>query len=212
MEDLSSSIDRAVTENKPITLTGDYNFDCLIEKERQYLDTILTPYGLEVIHRNEATHIQGELMSSIDYIITDHEKSSDFNSNVADTPLRTSKNKGIGHFATTLVTNFEMKKAKSVTQKKVYDKSTYDKEKFQHLIQTSDWGYSYAQTCAEGMFFVFVNIFDSALQMCIRKKIVFFRNDKSCLTIYQKWVKKKTKTMYNDIKINAEPIQSFYLD
>ena len=122
LEDLSSSIDRAVTENKPITLTGDYNFDCLIEKERQYLDTILTPYGLEVIHRNEATHIQGELMSSIDYIITDHEKSSDFNSNVADTPLRTSKNKGIGHFATTLVTNFEMKKAKSVTQKKVYDK------------------------------------------------------------------------------------------
>ena len=62
------------------------------------------------------------------------------------------------------------------------------------------------------MFFVFVNIFDSALQMCIRKKIVFFRNDKSCLTIYQKWVKKKNKTMYNDIKINAEPIQSFYLD
>ena len=68
-------------------------------------------------------------MSLIDYIITDHEKSSDFKSNVADTPLRTSKNKEIGHFAFTLVTNFEMKKAKRVTQKLIYDRSTYDKEK-----------------------------------------------------------------------------------
>ena len=79
-------------------------------------------------------------------------KSSDLKSNVADTPLRTSKNKEIGHFATTLVTYFEMKKVKSVTQKEIYDRSTYDEEKFQHLIQTSDWGYFYAQTCAKGMF------------------------------------------------------------
>ena len=57
-------------------------------------------------------------MSLIDYIISDYEKSSDFKLNVADTLLRTSKNKEIGHFATTLVTNFEMKKVKSVTQKK----------------------------------------------------------------------------------------------
>ena len=65
-----------------------------------------------------------------------------------------------------------------------------DKEKFQQLIQTSDWGYFYAQTCAEGMFSVFVNIIDSALQKCFRKKSVFIRNYKSCLTIYKKWVKK----------------------
>ena len=135
----------------------------------------------------------------IDYIITDHEKTSDFKSNLAETPLRISKNKEIGHFATTLVTNFEMKKAKSVTQKEIYDRSTYDKEKFQHLIQTSDWGYFYAQTCAEGMFSVFVNIIDSALPKCIRKKIVSIRNDKCWLTVYKHLVKKKTKTMYNDI-------------
>ena len=66
LEDLSSSIDRAVTENKSITLMGDYNIDYLIEKERQYLETILRPYGLEVINRDEATHIQGKSMSLID--------------------------------------------------------------------------------------------------------------------------------------------------
>ena len=50
LENRSSSIDRAVTENKPIALIGDYNIDYLIEKERQYLlDPMLTPYGLEVI-------------------------------------------------------------------------------------------------------------------------------------------------------------------
>ena len=52
--------------------------------------------------------------------------SSDFKSNVADTPLRTCKNKKIGHLASTLVTNFEMKKVKSVTQKEIYDRSTYE--------------------------------------------------------------------------------------
>ena len=52
---------------------GDYKIHYLIEKERQYLDTILTPCGLEVINRDEATHIQVKSMSLIEYIITDHE-------------------------------------------------------------------------------------------------------------------------------------------
>ena len=45
LEQLSLSIDFAVTENKPITLLGDYNIDYLNERERQDLETVILPYA-----------------------------------------------------------------------------------------------------------------------------------------------------------------------
>ena len=40
LEELSTSIDYAVVENKPITLMGDYNINYLNPTEKQYLDTL----------------------------------------------------------------------------------------------------------------------------------------------------------------------------
>ena len=51
LEGLSTSIDYAVVENKPLTLIGDYNINYLNRKERNCLDTILTPYDLHVLNR-----------------------------------------------------------------------------------------------------------------------------------------------------------------
>ena len=43
LKEISTSIDHAITENKPITLMGDYNLDYLNKKEKETLDTIMVP-------------------------------------------------------------------------------------------------------------------------------------------------------------------------
>ena len=43
LEQLSTSIDHAITENKPITLLGDYNIDYLSNNERECLDSVMVP-------------------------------------------------------------------------------------------------------------------------------------------------------------------------
>ena len=45
-------------ENKPITLMGDYNIDYLNWKEKQCLDSITVPYGLNVINSQHPTRIR----------------------------------------------------------------------------------------------------------------------------------------------------------
>ena len=71
LEGLSTSIDCAVVENKPLTLMGEYNINYLNRKERNCLDTILTPYDLHVLNRTEPTRSKRASESLIDYIITD---------------------------------------------------------------------------------------------------------------------------------------------
>ena len=59
---------------------------------------------------------------------------------------------------------------------------------FQHTVAHSDWG----NFCVEGMFTAFKNIIETALKKSVPKKKVFTRNDKSDITIPQKW-KNKTQ-------------------
>ena len=71
IEELSTSIDYAITENKPINLMGDYNLDCLNKKEKECLDTLMVPYGRNIKNINIPTRISGNCKSLLDYIITD---------------------------------------------------------------------------------------------------------------------------------------------
>ena len=71
LEELSTSIDYAITENKPMTLMGDFNIDYLKIQEKQYLDTITVPYGLNIVNTEIPTRVRGKSKSFLDYIITD---------------------------------------------------------------------------------------------------------------------------------------------
>ena len=124
LEQLSLSIDFAVTENKPITLLGDYNIDYLNERERQDLETVILPYGLRINNTDEPTRVRGNSKSLIDYIITDHLQAETFRAHVSDTPLRTGNKKRIDHFATSLITNIDCKPTCKVFRKTIYDKQT----------------------------------------------------------------------------------------
>ena len=205
LEQLSQSIDSAITENKPITLMGDYNIDYMNEREMQDLETVIIPYGFKINNIDQPTRVRGNSKSLIDYIISDHFQSESFNAYVSDTPLRTANKQQIDHFATSLITNIDCKSTSKVFKKTIFNKQTYQREKFQNILQASDWGYFYSQNCAEGMFSVFVNFLENALEKSISKRKVFIRNDKNNLTIYQKLMKTEKKQNFDRILEHSDP-------
>ena len=117
LKELSTSIDHAMTENKPITLLGDYKIDYLNNNVRECLDSIMVPYGLEFLNTAVPTRIRGNSQSLTDYILTDHSKAKNFVTFISDTPFRTTKNKEIDHRATSIVTEIEVREPPMVSQK-----------------------------------------------------------------------------------------------
>ena len=170
LEELSTSIDYAITEKKPLVLMGDYNIDYFDKRERECLETILTLYGLNVMNKDHATRVQNQSRTLIDYIITDHLKSENFETFVSDSVFRTSKNKSIDHRATSVVSNLQIEKRCNVTIKEVFDKSNYKRDEFCQEIQRSDWCRFYRQKSAEKMFYVFNDILKNAMRKCVLRK------------------------------------------
>ena len=54
-----------------MTLMGDYNRAYLNNKDKQNLDTITVPYGLNIVNKEIPTRVRGKSKSLLDYIITD---------------------------------------------------------------------------------------------------------------------------------------------
>ena len=68
----------------------------------------------------------------------------------------------------------------------------------------------YNQDCGEVMFTIFCDIIEKALHKCTRKKTVFIRNDKSVLTIHNKWVTTQTRNIYSKICPKMNPNDPAY--
>ena len=112
LEELSTSIDYAITENKPRTLMGDYNLDYLNKKE-QSLDTIMVPSGMNITN-NIPTRISGNCKSLLDYIVTDYSIETKL---YIRYPSRNNPGKMSDHFATSIITEIKMRKPPNVTIK-----------------------------------------------------------------------------------------------
>ena len=211
LEELSTSIDYAIVENKPITLMGDYNINYLNPTEKQSLDTITVPYGFRILNTSSPTRIQNNSKSLIDYIITDLQSNENFETMVCDTPLRTRKNTDIDHLATVCITDIQMKSKSKAFIKEIFDKSNYNKDTLCDVISRSNWGNFYNQSCPEGMFTIFTQILEDAIKQCVPKKRVFIRNDKSSLTIHENWVSQETKKLYRKLDRSMHPTDQTYL-
>ena len=61
------------------------------------------------------------------------------------------------------------------------------------------------------MFSVFMTILENALRKSIKKK-VFIRNDKSDITINQKWISSQTKRLYINLSEQMQPNDNKYHD
>ena len=94
--------------------------------------------------------------------------------------------------------------------KEIYDKSNYKAEKLGEIIRNSDWTKVNKQNCAERMYTCFKLTIENAIRKCVPKEKVFIRNDKSNLTIYEKWVTAKTKAAYRKINTTANPYNINY--
>ena len=117
MEEFSTSIDYAITENKPLVLMGDYVINCLNKDELEFLETIMIPYGLNVMNEELPTRVVGTSKTLNDYNFTDHLKAETFETHVSDTPFCTSKNKPIDHRATSIISDFQINTKKKVIGK-----------------------------------------------------------------------------------------------
>ena len=59
------------------------------------------------------------------------------------------------------------------------------------------------------MFTAFVNIIETAFKKSVPKKKLFIRNDKSDITIHQKW-KDKTRKLYREMNRRMKPKDDRY--
>ena len=143
LDELSTSIDYAVVENKPITLMGDYNINYLNPTEKQCLDTITVPYGSRRLNTSSPTS------PLIDYIITDLQSTENFETMVCETPLRTRKNTNIDHLATVCITDIRMKSKSKAFLKEIFDKSNYNKDTLCDVIGRSNWRNFHNQSCPQ---------------------------------------------------------------
>ena len=164
LEDLSTSIDFAKIENKPITLMGHYNLNYRNEKERQFLETVAITYGLRFLNTEFSARVQCKSMTLIDYNITVLPQTEKFQAFFSDALLRTLHGKQIGHSATSLIATITIQHCSKYMIKKVFDITNYIVQMFQQMINNSCWGDFYKQDCAKGMFTIFSKIIERALK------------------------------------------------
>ena len=113
------------------------------------------------------TRVVGTSKHLIDYIITVHLKAETY---VSDTPFRKSKNKLLGHRATTIFSDFQINTAKKGIGKKIFDKKNYRKNLLCRDLESSDWSKFYRQNSAEYRFSVLSNIFEKPLERSVTKE------------------------------------------
>ena len=116
LKDLAKSIDHAQSFNSKLILLGDYNLNYLNEDDKQFSDTIIIPYNLDVT--NELTPTNSKAL--IDYIINDLSIKDLKNNSIVFTPPIKSDNQ-----ATAFITELKLNNNVRPIKRKIYDKSKY---------------------------------------------------------------------------------------
>ena len=144
LQQLATNIDNAIVKGHNVILMGDYNINYLNSREKEKLDSILLPYHLEIQNKTEATRIckAGKTATSIDYFISDIYVHKTI---VCDTTILSD------HFSLCTMLKEETNPLKLVEKKKIYDRSTYNKEKFLDDLKKANWSVIYQQNNANKM-------------------------------------------------------------
>ena len=159
---------------------SDYNINYLNSREKK-LDSISLPCHLEIQNKTEATRIckAGKTATLIAYFISDIYVKKTI---VCDTPILSD------HYALCTILQEEANPLKLVGKKKIYDRNTYNKEKFLDDLKKADWSVIYQQNNANEMLKFFSKIFTRVLQKHAPLKNVLIRNDKSSFARSQTWL------------------------
>ena len=175
LEELALSLDNAVTENKTITIMGDFNINYLNHTERNCLDSVISPYGLRYVNKTEPTrHCNNPTI--IDYIITDlHIKSS----YVVDVNFNTD------HFAiAAFAGNFKNTHAKQKIQ--IHDKRNYSRKEFLNSLTQINWRIIDQQCSLQQKWSTFENLICLVVQKHAPLRNIFCKTKTIDLKPYEK--------------------------
>ena len=178
LEQLATNIDNAIVKGHNIILMRAYNINYLNSKEKEKLDSILVPYHLEIQNKTEATGIckARKTATLIDYFISDIYVKKTI---VCDAPILSDP------FALCTIMKKETNPLKLVEKKKIYDRDTYNKEKFLDDLKKANWSVIYQQNNANEMLKSYTKFLTRVLQKHVPLRNVFIRNDKSCLLVHK---------------------------
>ena len=70
IDELSYNLDYALGQSNTVHVQGHFNLNCLKENEKNKLETVMTPYGLQIVDVPEPTRLAQISESHIDYIFT----------------------------------------------------------------------------------------------------------------------------------------------
>ena len=179
LENLATSIDSIVGSFDSIILMGDYNIDYLNKNERNCLDTIIVPYGLNVCSAKDETRIHKSSKTHIDYIITDEQNFE--NSFVFETHFKTD------HLASLFISN--SKNLKQKPQKIItFNKRNYNSKNFRETLINQPWHNLYS-SCPNiiqkfQMLIFFITI---SLEQHAPREIKYIRNRRPMCSTESKW-------------------------
>ena len=157
-DELAINIDNVVSRNETIVLVGGLKYHYFEDVEKQRLETILTPYGLEVQNKEIPTRISRNTFtrSLIDYMIADN-----FTVNstiVIDNAVFSD------HFAVLGFSKYKKISKQLSTIKTFFDKKDYEAEQFRLTLYSSNWDKLYQTSDIDAMFNLFTNTFVQGLE------------------------------------------------
>ena len=188
LEKLVLRIDLAMAEGKSVILAGDYNLKYFAKRDRNLLQSVISPYDLKPSNIDTATRMTNYSLTLIDYIITDDYETGI----VADTVLKTD------HFATLTVLKSVMLIPKTA-KKNFFNKKNYSAIAFQNFFQNSDWRHFYGAMTGDMRLIEFQRIIERALALHAQIKACYVKKEKPKFLPGEKWLCEKTKRQFSGI-------------
>ena len=176
---LAENIDSAVGSSDALVLMGDYNIDYLNKNERNSLDTVLVPYGLNVCSPNDETRIGNSSKTHIDYILTDDKDTN--SSFVFETHFKTD------HLASLLISNYRNEKPKP--HKLIsFNKKNYNPANFRNTLHNQPWHELYS-SCLDVIqkFQLLIRFITDSIEQHAPRELKYIRNKKHTLSVESKW-------------------------
>ena len=176
LESLNMAIDRCKTENKNITIMGDFNITYLAPTEQMNTNSVLTPYNLHPANTKQPTRIS-RTTSPLLYIINDKLINSQY---ITDNLLSSYH---LGQFA---ILDDVLTMKHTVKIKVTYDKKHYNVSQFNHDLIRADCNQIFSTKTVNQQLNI-SRIFCKILQKHAPGKTAFVRNTTNFETKNESW-------------------------
>ena len=176
---------------------GDYNINYLDRYERNNLDSVIIPYGLNVCSSETPTRITQSSETHIDYIIAeDTSKNIVFESNFKS-----------DHLSSLLITQTKITKKKP-RKFVTFDKKNYDPTKYTETLRHLPWHHIYSSVDVITKLQWLILLITHALELHAPLKSSFIRNQKPKNILQAEWFNSECRQKHKEKQKNFETHQT----